>query len=921
MRSPRRRHVLAVTTLATATAVFAQPARPTVPAPGADDIDEPVPAQASAAAQAQSAQVATAIAPWQPGPPTVAVTPFENHVVNGKSVDWIIAEAPFEIAEKAENVLGLEPALPPLYVVGERIPPDPDTVNDFAKKTDAMLVVTGWFDRIGENIRLAVLVWKRDTYGKNAKVVGEAQRMGPPAQYHRVLGEAMAEAFNEADIIVDDARAQRLTRALSSDIYPVFMMGRGLGHFTGALEAMDAFRALTTAGTGASTLSSLLPTPQGSGSGSGAAAIMPDLESAQHDLERAVFLDPKLFEAQRLLGELYMATAAGDPKLVAKATGKFSYAADLAPDDAPSLRAAAFAMARAGKHDVALDLFTRVVTKRPWDLDARYELGAALWQSGDAIAAERQLEQVTAHRPDHLQARRVLVLIHASRNDTPRLIRELEAIEQRLPQDLEVKSDLASAYGAVNNWPKAIAALERIAQQRPNDLPLLVRIGDAHRRHGSLDTALQWYARAAKLNSETSLPGFASAQALFDAGRLDEAARAYTLLQKYTADRYAAVHAIGVIAYLQNQPSQAAWNLREAVKNAPRQLASRRALVAAELARKDASAALVQVTPALLAWPNDAQLHYLAGLAHALGGDANTAREELGRAVALEPAMPAATAALATLNAGGAPTVDFKPELVRPWGDGEALQAMLDRYDSATTAMAQLRAKYQHDMLDLIGSVGSGPLARAKPGSVKTCPAGQIAPTWARAQQELSRYARLGLELETAYRFLVRHDEAGLTAALLPNSRTALAAAKKGYRIALADMGELRAEWSRGVTPELRAAGCSDKLLAAAAADPQRYKVIAEDKPEPIPTRPPPRAKPRTTFFVDNTRCADPVDVWIDGAHVGQVSPGRRSALVADGGERTLCLLMPGGAQCGDRGTVRQVYLHDGWSTTLYCPK
>jgi len=926
MTSPRRRHVLAVTLTATATAVFAQPA----PAPPPEDTPEEAPAQASPAAQAESAQVSAAIPSWQPGPPRIAVTAFENHVVNGKSVDWIIAEAPFEIAEKAENVLGLEAALPPLYVAGERVPPDPDTVNDFAKKADAKLVVTGWFDRIGENVRLAVLVWRADK--QLAKVVGEAQRMGPPAQYHRVLGEAMAEAFTEAGITVDADRAERLTRTLSSDVYPVFMMGRGLGHFTGALAAMEAFRALTMAGTGSgsastTTITSPIPTPSlgrkppGAGSGSAATPPGPDYESAQHDLERAVFLDPKLFEAQRLLGELYMATAAGDPKLVAKATGKFNYAADLAPDDIPSLRAAAFAMSRAGKHDVALELFTRLVAKRPWDLDARYELGAALWESGDAAGAQRQLEQVTAHHADHLAARRVLVLIHSSRNDTPRLIRELEAIEQRAPQDLEIKSDLATAYGAVNNWPKAIAALERIAAQRPADLPLFVRIGDAHRKHGSLDTALQWYQRAGKVSSETSLPGFAAAQALFDANRLDEASRAFTLLQKYAADRYAAVHAIGVIAYLQNQPSQAAWNLREAVKNAPRQLPSRRALIAAELARKDATAALAQVTPALAAWPDDALLRYLAGLAYALDGDANEAREQLGRAITLQPGMPSGTAALATLNAGGALALDFKPELVRPWGDGEVLQEMIDRYEATGTAMATLRARYQKDVLALLGSVGAGPTARVKSGTVRACPAGRIAATWSRAQQELGQYARLGLRLEVTFRFPARPDRAGPAGGPRPQPRTRPPPGSNPYRTALADMAELRTEWARGVSLELRAAGCSDKLLNAAVADPERYKVIAEDTPDPIPTRPPPRAKPRTTFFVDNTRCVDPVDVWIDGAHVGQVSPGRRSALVADGGERTLCLLVPGGAQCGDRGTVRQVYLHDGWSTTLYCPK
>ena len=64
-----------------------------------------------------------------------------------------------------------------------------------------------------------------------------------------------------------------------------------------------------------------------------------------------------------------------------------------------------------------------------------------------------------------------------------------------------------------------------------------------------------------------------------------------------------------------------------------------------------------------------------------------------------------------------------------------------------------------------------------------------------------------------------------------------------------------------------------------------------------------------------------PENVWLDGAQIGQVAPGRRSALVADGGARTLCLLVPGAAQCGDRWTGRQVYLHDGWSVTMHCPK
>ncbi|HEY5920239.1 MAG TPA: tetratricopeptide repeat protein, partial [Kofleriaceae bacterium] len=484
MRSRRWPHVFACMALSAVVAA-AEPAPAPAPAP---DIDEPPVAAKAAVNDAKPS--ATAVPDYTTGPAKFAVTPFENHVPNGKSLEWVVAEAPFEIAAKSENVLGLEAMGAPLYVPGERVPAESDTVADFAKKLGAKYVITGWFDRIGEQLRLVVLVW--EAKGATATTVGEAQRMGALPSYHKLLGEATAEAWTEAGIAVDAAHAERLNRPLSHDIYPVFMMGRGLGHFTGALAAM----------------SSVFGTGPSAGS---AAAAGPDLKAAEHDLERAVFLDPKLFEAQRLLGELYMATAAGDVKRMNKATGKFNYAADLAPDDAPSLRAAALAMARAQKWEVALDLFKKLVTRRPWDLEARFQLGSALWETGDAKGAERQLEQVTQRVPDHLPARRVLVLIHSAHNDTPRLIRELEAIAQRAPNDLDVKADLATAYGALKQWPKAINALEQIEKQRPNDLALLVRLGDAYRKHGTLAPALAAYQRAARADKDISLPGFAAA--------------------------------------------------------------------------------------------------------------------------------------------------------------------------------------------------------------------------------------------------------------------------------------------------------------------------------------------------------------------------------------------------------------------------
>ena len=831
------------------------------------------------------------------GPVRFAVAPFENRA-NVRAFDWYQWGAPFEIAGKIEGVLGLESTGGPLFVGAAPVPAEATAVAAFAKTREATWVVTGWVERPNWELRLAISLWKVNAGG--ATRVHEAVRQGKVEAYPALLGDTLGELWTTAGTKIDAAKLAQFSRPLALDLYALSLMGRGLGHLVGAL---------------AMPVTTVDPVAQ--------KAREKQLALAQHDLERSVFIDPRCFEAQRLVGELYavLAQEQKDPKLANKAAGKFAYAYDLAPDDLQSLRAAAAAAAKVGKAEVSLPLFEKLVTRRPWDLEARYQYGAALWQTGDAPRAEKQLEQVTARKPDHLPARRVLVLIHASRSETTKLVKELEAIAARVPDDLDVKEDLATAYASVRDWARSTAQLEAIAAARAPDVALLVRIGDGYRRQGTLDPALAWYARAQKVAPESSFAGFIAAQTLVDAKRWSEAARAYTSLQRYAEVRPSAEQALGVIALAQNKASEAAWYLRKSTRSAPREIRHWRALITAELTRKDAVLARSELDRAFVYWPDDGELRYLSGIAAALAGDRALARRELVAATEASPELAAARTALALVDTGGTPAVSYTPELIRPWGDAEALAKMIDQYAITSAAMSTVRLAYQTQFLTILGALGRGPYAPVRAAPVRTCPVARVAPLWSAAQRELRRYERLGVELEAQAEYLARHAAIGGGAGLLPTARTQLANAKKTFRIALADITELRAEWSRGLGPELRVAGCNDKLLAAAIANPARYRVVVPDKPPEPPVTQPPRPRARATFHVDNTRCVDAVDVWIDGTQLGQVAPGRRSALVADAGEHTLCLLLPGSAQCGDRGTVRQIYLHDGWSVTLHCPK
>ena len=219
---------------------------------------------------------------------------------------------------------------------------------------------------------------------------------------------------------------------------------------------------------------------------------------------------------------------------------------------------------------------------------------------------------------------------------------------------------------------------------------------------------------------------------------------------------------------MQQRIDDAAWYLRRAAREAPRSLPTRQAMIAAELMRKDFATALIQLDAAQATWPDDAMLHYFAGVAHALAGERGRLRTASSTPHwTREPGMVAARSALAQVESGGESGGlgrGFKPVVVRPWGDVHALQAELDRYDAVAAAMATVRAAYQAHVLAMLGTLGSGPYAQRRQVH-EQCPVGELAQRWAAARQELDGYAALGLELEAAYRFVRRHDEAGLTAA------------------------------------------------------------------------------------------------------------------------------------------------------------
>jgi hypothetical protein len=213
----------------------------------------------------------------------------------------------------------------------------------------------------------------------------------------------------------------------------------------------------------------------------------------------------------------------------------------------------------------------------------------------------------------------------------------------------------------------------------------------------------------------------------------------------------------------------------------------------------------------------------------------------------------------------------------------------------------------------------------------RSCPSRAVAPLWLAADQAATAYRAVGGRFEDEYLAIIQLDELEETTGLTPDYRWRVNQVRRRYKDALVDFRELRAAMKEQLAGELAYRQCKPAELVALATAPRKpgepslgADAEAEEAPRPEPPAPKPpepqSAGETVTFFVDNRTCKQSVSVYVDGELRGEVAASSRTALQSQAGRRAMCLIpSTSRATCGDRGTVRTAYLHDGWSITMNC--
>jgi len=282
------------------------------------------------------------------------------------------------------------------------------------------------------------------------------------------------------------------------------------------------------------------------------------------------------------------------------------------------------------------------------------------------------------------------------------------------------------------------------------------------------------------------------------------------------------------------------------------------------------------------------------------------------------------------ITAPGEPTIvagfrmEGSPEFDVVFGDTAQFRAHIDRFYVLHENMTAARSTFnQHVQAALIV------LDAKRKGA---CPVADLAALYYRAKITGDSYRKNGAEFESQFFVIRQLDELGETTGLTPDYRWRVNKVRGLYRQALVDYKEMRIAFLTQLGTELNGRGCkTSKLLTAGmlAPDPDFDAIasLAAEKQKKKKYRFRWNETERkvveattATFFVDNSECNAPVSVYIDGTLLGQVKSASKSAFQALSGRHTMCLITDKSAkQCGEPGTVRTSYIHNGWSITLRC--
>lgn len=335
--------------------------------------------------------------------------------------------------------------------------------------------------------------------------------------------------------------------------------------------------------------------------------------------------------------------------------------------------------------DAAARELTETVTLEPSNSQAQLQLAALLLNRGQLDQAQSTAQKVLATEPGNARAHAILAENLTLKRDFAGAIREFQQAVKLEPQRIENYGALGAAFRAAGRLPEAEDAYWKAVQMNPKSSPAQVALGQFYFSVGKLAQAETAMRTACDLDAQAIPPRIFLARIYQTTNRMAEAENLYRSLKAIASTDPHAYQTLGTFYLSSGNKEKAAAEFQSLLQAHPKDNSTRAYLAetlldlkrTAEveplleeilranpadprgllsqgrllLAQANYNKSVEVLQKAVKAAPDSANASYFLGVAQQAAGFPDAAKSSYSRALALQPQMPAAAGALATLAA------------------------------------------------------------------------------------------------------------------------------------------------------------------------------------------------------------------------------------------------------------------------------
>ena len=198
-----------------------------------------------------------------------------------------------------------------------------------------------------------------------------------------------------------------------------------------------------------------------------------------------------------------------------------------------------------GEYAAALTELQSVVTARPQNYVAHFNLGRAHLGKGEIEQARQEFDKAVAIRPDYVVARLAQTQVALLRGDTDGALHNADELLRYIPNSVEGKVMKAAALQRMGKLEDARAVLEPALAKSPQAVPLMIEIGVLDLQQKKTKDAIAIFQRAYETNPNNTRALLGESRALLADGQIDKSVQLVTDQVKKSPDRADLEHELG----------------------------------------------------------------------------------------------------------------------------------------------------------------------------------------------------------------------------------------------------------------------------------------------------------------------------------------------------------------------------------------